>query len=183
MLDYLDEYQIAFDNYRISEIEITIKNIDFSDINERQNVYKMIDYLNNYDTNLGSIIGNVSNWLEIFESYLQNTLNIEINQLSQSQFYLHLKNFTNITDISLNTYVTDFGIDIGNIDFQFGDIFYYIQSNQFTPIGYASWRDEIVYDNYQNPTKLTATKFYVCTCVFVRYATLYVILCFLFVCN
>ena len=128
LVTYLDEYEDAFSGEAFAEISVILENLDFSDSDVRSNIHSLLDDYNNYTSNIARIVGTVDNWLDSFEEFIYNTINLtenEFDQLSQDDFYVYLKLFADDTD-------------------------------------YAEWDDEIIYDDFDNPTQIDATKFYVC---------------------
>ena len=131
ILDYRNEYSDAFGSSLRSLFTIIILNQDFSNITVRNNIKMMIADLEDFNDNDESyLVGDVTNWLTDFETYINDTLNsvndTNVNTIdsitNRDEFYYYLKEFANTSE-------------------------------------YGEWYKNIVYDNYKDPNYIKATKF------------------------
>ncbi len=91
VLDFLDARTNAFKNLIPDAMGVFPKNIDFSDKNEREKVYNMVEGLEN----MKDSIGTMTNFLEDFEDWYLGYANESIDNIEDSpQFYSFLKNFS-----------------------------------------------------------------------------------------
>eukprot|EP01084_Bolivina_argentea_P247572 414171_1 len=90
--DYLKYSKIGWSGLKSSQIEIIFKNVDFSDIVIRDNIFKMMEAFESDET----VIGQVENWIEPFEQYLKDEKGINditTAAIQSNDYYIYLKEF------------------------------------------------------------------------------------------
>ena len=92
ILEVVETQDTLWSGAKIIEQDIVIKNQDFSDIAVRDNVHRLISDLESQDDALNA----VENWLDEFESFLNET-GQDIDSLDSTIFYSELQSFCNGT--------------------------------------------------------------------------------------
>ena len=97
IIDFLDALESGFGDVTFAIIEIVVEDSDMSDDIERGKVTSMIDMFDNdFESNYGSLIGNVDQWLFDFEDWINSSLNESIASIENSSiFYDYLQTFAN----------------------------------------------------------------------------------------
>ena len=91
-LDFLVIIDDIWGGTKVVELDIVIKNQDFSDIAVRDNVHELIADLESQDDALDSVV----NWLDEFEFFLNET-GQDMDTMDSSEFYSELQSFSNGT--------------------------------------------------------------------------------------
>ena len=92
VLDFMNTLDAVWSGSTIAEQDVVIQNQDFSDIAVRDTVYELISDLESQDDALGA----VTNWLDEFEIFLNET-GQEMDTMDSSAFYSELQSFSNGT--------------------------------------------------------------------------------------
>lgn len=92
VLEYQSQFESSFDAQLLTEVQIIIENEDFSNSQTRQNINNLFMNLSEYPKYIS-----LSNWLQPFEFWLLNDKQIDINNITNIQFYHQLQSFVNVT--------------------------------------------------------------------------------------
>eukprot|EP01084_Bolivina_argentea_P213695 362852_1 len=93
VLDYQSVFTSSFDARLLAEVQIIIENEDFSNVDTRNNVYNLFNDLSTHKNYIS-----ISEWLQPFEMWLSDERQMDINNISNPQFYEELQSFINITE-------------------------------------------------------------------------------------
>ena len=100
-LDFLDVVEDAFGEFTFfGPVDFIVLNRDFSEETTRDDVITMINtFENSFTSQYGAIVGDLTQWVEPFDSWLNNTHGISVNDIdSSAEYYDYLQQFANDTE-------------------------------------------------------------------------------------
>ena len=90
VLDFYDATSTIYTGTGVDELQIVIKDQDFSDLDTRTTILAMIDDMESQE----DAIEGIKNWLQEYQIWLADK-SMDIDSLTSSEFYANLKIFTN----------------------------------------------------------------------------------------
>ena len=99
IIDFLEALEAGYGKITFGTVDIIVENRDFSDETLRNQVLDMIDYFDNeFDSDYGTFIGDVNQWMYDYHDWLISDQNVTVDDLSQTEYYIYLQEFTNNAD-------------------------------------------------------------------------------------
>ena len=92
VIEFLRQLDVQWDGFRTNELDVVIKNQDFSNIAVRDAVHELVADLESHDDAFGAVL----NWLDEFEAFVRD-IGRDIDNMNSSEFYRELQLFSNGT--------------------------------------------------------------------------------------